>query len=146
MLGPAGLTAIGVTTASTEYDDIKDTNASDAGKLIDATLNGAAEALFEWLGTAQIGKFIAKGFKTAGKEVAGKQLKDGIEGFMQNVFKKYGLWATSVAEGTSEFATTIAQNAAAKYSGVDPERNLTDGAVDSFIIGAAQGGMMGWVS
>lgn len=140
--GTPGLVAMGLTTASKEYDDIKDSHADTAAKLTEATLNGTAEALGEYIGTAQIGKALAGSFKTLGAKQAAANIKTGLEAYMSKILKKYGILATTTSEGVSEWATTIAQNAAAIYTGVDPNRKITDGAADSFIVGAVQGGGM----
>lgn len=141
--GGVGLVAMGLTTASAEYDNIKDSDSSQFAKLTDAIMNGTTEALGEYLGTAQIGKYLGEGFKAVGAVRQSAAIKNGLEAYMSKIFKKYGLWATSTAEGVSEWATTIAQNAAAKYTGVDPERGIMDGTGDSFIVGFTQGGLMG---
>lgn len=141
--GLPGLAAMGAMTASKEYDDIKDADASVAAKLFDATLNGAFESLGEYLGTHQIMQGIRLGMKGVKAGQAAQALSKGFEGWMSNMMKNYGLLTPMVAEGLSESFTTLGQNGTAILSGVDPERKWMDGVSDAFITSFTQGGIMG---
>ena len=119
---------------------------TESQKVIDAVAQGTFEWLFEKLITKEMGNSLKSVFMAKGPEALKKAIaSEGTLNLIGKAFKKYGVWFSPVAEGASEALTTIGQNAAAKYSGEDPDRKLWDGVPDSFIAGFGMGGMFGGV-
>lgn len=140
--GAIGAAGLGAVVGSQKYDEVKDReDMSDAMKLIDATSTAFWESFFEYIGTKQITDILKRRYATVAKDKVEDGIKRGITGFLEKAYKKFGVWFAPVHEGTSEFATQVAQNLTAKYTGEDPNRNPWDGAVDSFLIGMGMGTM-----
>jgi len=140
-----GLGVLASTQAVNRYDEIRDNNNMSAlAKASDAVLYGTAEAVYERLfGTAQSAKIFKNIIQREGKEKAATIIKKGINEFYEKAAKKYPLIFTPMGEGFSEFGTQVTQNAIARLSGADPERDLMDGASDAFLLGSAMGGGFG---
>jgi hypothetical protein len=149
--GKAGLTLMGLSSAVAKKEQLdqqaKEGNLdiTEAQKYINSVATGTAEALFESVGIGSLaraskGIFVREG-ADAGKEILRKGILDNFD----NLIKKYPVLLGPLAEGSSEWATAIAQNAADKYTGVDPERDLFEGATDALIVGTAMGGGFGAV-
>lgn len=140
--GAMGAAGLGAVVGSQTYDQVKDReDMSDAMKLIDATSTAFWESFFEYVGTKQVADILKKRYATVAKDKVEDGIKKGITGFLEKAYKKFGVWFAPVHEGTSEFATQVAQNLTAKYTGEDPNRNPWDGAVDSFLVGMGMGTM-----
>jgi hypothetical protein len=144
----AGLAVLGTTQAVNRYEEIKDNeNMSGTAKVIDSSLTGMAEAIFESIfGTAQSAKIFKEIIEKEGKEKASAIIKKGINEFYETAAKKYPLLITPIGEGFSELGTQVTQNLIAKHSGADPERDIMEGASDAFILGSAIGGGFGAVN
>ena len=149
--GAGGLTLMGLSAATAKKQEldkqIKEGNLdiTEAQKYVNAVATGTSEALFESIGIGSLARASKSIFAREGVEAGTEILKRGILDNFDNLIKKYPVLLGPLAEGSSEWATTIAQNAADKYTGVDPERDLFEGATDAFIVGTAMGAGFGGV-
>lgn len=137
----AGLAGIGSIVASQKYDDLDQNNPNmgEFAKVSNAILNGTAESLSEMLGAGVSKAWMSTLFKTLGKEKAQEAIKRGIMGKMQEFYKKFGMFFEPVNEGIEEVSSTLAENITDKITGADPERDLTDGVLQSFVYGMGGG-------
>lgn len=137
----AGLAGIGSIVASQKYDDLDQNNPNmgEFAKVSNAILTGTAESLSEMLGAGVSKAWMSTLFKTLGKEKAQEAIKRGIMGKMQEFYKKFGMFFEPVNEGIEEVSSTLAENITDKITGADPERDLTDGVLQSFIYGMGGG-------
>ena len=108
-------------------------------KVSNAILTGTAESLSEMLGAGVSKAWMSTLFKTLGKEKAQEAIKRGIMGKMQEFYKKFGMFFEPVNEGIEEVSSTLAENITDKITGADPERDLTDGVLQSFVYGMGGG-------
>lgn len=136
-----GLAGIGSIVASQKYDDLDQTNPNmgEFAKVSNAILTGTAESLSEMLGAGVSKAWMSTLFKTLGKEKAQEAIKRGIMGKMQEFYKKFGMFFEPVNEGIEEVSSTLAENITDKITGADPERDLTDGVLQSFVYGMGGG-------
>lgn len=147
--GSAGLGLMGLSTAVSkkrQLDEMQKTGEIDTDeqdKYINAVATGTAEALFEAVGIGSLARASKSIFAREGVEAGTEILQRGILDNFDNLIKKYPVLLGPLAEGMSEVATQIAQNAADKYTGVDPERDLFQGATDALIVGSAMGAGFG---
>lgn len=156
--GGAGLATIGLTEMAGKYqelDQIKDpginadplatkeylnkTNMSELQKVTNSALTGAAEALTEYIGSVPFGKWISSAIAKTGAEGAKQALQKGLSGWSKQLFDKYGLLIGPVGEGLEEFTTAVATNAIDKYTGANPDVDLTEGAGKAFVYGMGGG-------
>lgn len=137
----AGLAGIGSIVASEKYDDLDQNNPNmgEFAKVSNAILTGTAESLSEMLGAGVSKAWMSTLFKTLGKEKAQEAIKRGIMGKMQEFYKKFGMFFEPVNEGIEEVSSTLAENITDKITGADPERDLTDGVLQSFVYGMGGG-------
>lgn len=137
----AGLAGIGSIVASQKYDDLDQNNPNmgEFAKVSNAILTGTAESLFDMLGAGVSKAWMSTLFKTLGKEKAQEAIKRGIMGKMQEFYKKFGMFFEPVNEGIEEVSSTLAENITDKITGADPERDLTDGVLQSFVYGMGGG-------
>lgn len=137
----AGLAGIGSIVASQKYDDLDQNNPNmgEFAKVSNAILTGTAESLSEMLGAGVSKAWMSTLFKTLGKEKAQEAIKRGIMGKMQEFYKKFGMFFEPVNEGIEEASSTLAENITDKITGADPERDLTDGVLQSFVYGMGGG-------
>lgn len=137
----AGLAGIGSIVASQKYDDLDQNNPNmgEFAKVSNAILTGTAESLSEMLGAGVSKAWMSTLFKTLGKEKAQEAIKRGIMGKMQEFYKKFGMFFEPVNEGLEEVSSTLAENITDKITGADPERDLTDGVLQSFVYGMGGG-------
>lgn len=137
----AGLAGIGSIVASQKYDDLDQNNPNmgEFAKVSNAILTGTAESLSEMLGAGVSKAWMSTLFKTLGKEKAQEAIKRGIMGKMQEFYKKFGMFFEPVNEGIEEVSSTLAENITDKITGADPERDLTDGVLQSFVFGMGGG-------
>ena len=137
----AGLAGIGSIVASQKYDDLDQNNPNmgEFAKVSNAILTGTAESLSEMLGAGVSKAWMSTLFKTLGKEKAQEAIKRGIMGKMQEFYKKFGMFFEPVNEGIEEVSSTLAENITDKITGADPERDLTDGVLQSFVYGMGGG-------
>jgi hypothetical protein len=137
-----GAALLGLGTGSVAYDEVKDREDMMANKkIIDAVGQGVFEWFFEALFTKQMGdqfKAILKAKGTEGLKAAINS--EATKNLIGKAFKKFGVWFNPVGEGVSELLTTLGQNAVAKYTGEDPTRKISDGAIDALIVGMGMGG------
>ena len=149
--GSAGLGLMGLSTAVSkkrELDEMQkrgEIDIDEQDKYINAVATGTAEALFEAVGVGSLARASKNIFAREGVEQGTEILRKGILDNFDNLIKKYPVLLGPLAEGMSEVATTIAQNAADKYTGVDPERDFFEGASDALIVGSAMGAGFGGV-
>jgi hypothetical protein len=143
--GSAGLGVMGLTTAIGKKKELDKMDIDEQDKYINAVLTGTSEALFEAVGIGSMARVSKNIFAREGVEAGREILERGILDNFDNLLKKYPVLLGPLAEGMSEVATTISQNAADKYTGVDPERGLFDGATDALIVGSAMGAGFGGV-
>jgi hypothetical protein len=147
--GSAGLGLMGLSTAVSkkrELDEMQkrgEIDIDEQDKYINAVATGTSEALFEAIGIGSIARVSKNIFAREGVDEGKEILRRGILDNFDNLIKKYPVLLGPLAEGMSEVATTIAQNAADKYTGVDPERDLFQGATDALIVGSAMGAGFG---
>lgn len=137
----AGLAGIGSIVASQKYDDLDQNNPNmgEFAKVSNAILTSMAESLSEMLGAGVSKAWMSTLFKTLGKEKAQEAIKRGIMGKMQEYYKKFGMFFEPVNEGIEEVSSTLAENITDKITGADPERDLTDGVLQSFVYGMGGG-------
>lgn len=137
----AGLAGIGSIVASQKYDDLDQNNPNmgEFAKVSNAIITGTAESLSEMLGAGVSKAWMSTLFKTLGKEKAQEAIKRGIMGKMQELYKKFGMFFEPVNEGVEEVSSTLAENITDKITGADPERDLTDGVLRSFVYGMGGG-------
>ena len=136
-----GLAGIGSIVASQKYDDLDQNNPNmgEFAKVSNAILTGTAESLSEMLGAGVSKAWMSTLFNTLGKEKAQEAIKRGIMGKMQEFYKKFGMFFEPVNEGIEEVSSTLAENITDKITGADPERDLTDGVLQSFVYGMGGG-------
>jgi hypothetical protein len=143
--GTGGLALMGATTAVAKKKELDQMDISEQDKYINAVLTGTSEALFEAVGVGSLARVSKSIFAREGADAGKEILRKGILDNFDNLLKKYPVLLGPLAEGMSEVATTIAQNATDKYTGVDPERGFFDGATDALIVGSAMGAGFGGV-
>lgn len=140
---PGGAAALGLGVGAQQYDEVKDReDLAEGQKMADAVTTGIFEWLFEQFGTREMSKFLGDIYRRSGKQGLEKAFtSNAMHNLLAKAYKKFGVWFAPVHEGLSEGLTTLGQNAAAKFSGEDPERGIADGFWDSVIIGAGMGGV-----
>ena len=143
--GPAGMTLLGLNSAQTRVADLEGADITEKQKYTNALAYGGAEVMFELFGLGSIARVSKNIIKREGPEVGKKIVEKGILDMVDDLTMKYPMVFGSSAEGLSEVATTIAQNAADKYGGIDPERDVLSGTADAFIAGNAMGMGLGGV-
>ena len=138
---PGGAAALGLGVGSVTYDEVKDReNMTETQKMIDAVGTGVFEWFFEKMFTREMGKHMQDIFKAHGPEGLQQALtSEATKNLIGKAFKRFGVWFSPVSEGVSEALTSIGQNAAAKYTGEDPDRNIADGVMDAFLVGMGMG-------
>ncbi len=136
MVNPAiGLSFAGLTSAAEANKTALESGATPDMALANATAHGTTEMLFERLGTYGImeswGKMLSKHY---GKQVSRQLIKDAFKQMTYSV----------VGEGMEEAQTSIAQDLADYYSGVNPDalKNIGRKAVDAGLVGAFSGGAL----
>lgn len=150
MVGIAATRGAGVSSGATvvgggavfgaqKYSDIQNTNLPENVKVFNATLTGLTEGVLENLGTGKIVDAGREILASSGKEAAQAFFKQSFSEMYKTALRKLYVVTAPIAEGVEEAATTFSQNAIDKYSGVNPNVNLTDGMLDSFIVGAGSG-------
>lgn len=139
-LPQAAMAQMGLSTAAARLKENKDSGASDDAGFADATFQGAAEALFERMGTV---KFV-KGWSEALTGKFGKAT--AVE-----IFKSMGkvLVASFAQESLEEGATTLAQETSAHLTGTNKTPlnsaeiiRIAKAMVDSSIVGGISGATM----
>jgi len=110
-------------------------------------ITGSFESAFETIfGAGAVGRGIVGMIKSKGKDIAGQEIKEGImESFSRMVIENP--WLAPFGESFEEMGTQLSQNIVNKYSGYKPDIKITDGVVDSGIVGFVMGtGMSGGIS
>lgn len=143
MGGGAGLALTGATAGTQRYDELDKMpefkDMPEGMKVINAFATGCFEALFEKLGDEIVGESLKRIYKLKGVQQAEKQVRDEVTAWMSKMSKKYGVFWMPVAEGVEEFATQVADNVTDYCTGATDEWKPLDGALDSFVYGAAGG-------
>ena len=145
---PAKLTIPSVTTVtggqknSTLLEEMPEL--ADDRRTLNALVDGLAEGTFEQLGSAGIGRTIKSLsgdlIKQYGRENGNKILKESIAKVFSDKSSRFMVPKAMNQEGWEEFSTTVVQNLNAQLTGEDPGRDLFEGAIDSYIVGAGAGG------
>jgi len=130
----------GAVFGAAKYDELADrTDLTESQKTSISFATGLTEGLFENLGTGNIGRIvkdvITKQGAAQGKEVA----KGMFVTAYKDALKKYMPVSGALSEGIEEAGTQFAQNAIDIYTGVDPQKKLTDGLIDAFAVGTGSG-------
>ncbi len=119
---------------------------ADDTRILNALVDGLSEGVFEQMGSAGIGRTLKKVrsdlARTSGRKEGDKVLKETIKKTFQDKSSRYIVPKAMNQEGWEEFATTVMQNLNAQLTGEDPDRELFEGAVDSYIVGAGSGGAL----
>jgi hypothetical protein len=119
---------------------------SDERRILNSLIDGLAEGGFEAVGSAGIGRQLKRISgdltQTLGRKKGNEVLKETIKNTFQDKASRYIMLKSANQEGWEEFATTVVQNLNAQLTGEDPDRELFEGAVDSYIVGAGSGGAL----
>lgn len=101
-----------------------------------ALSTGLLEGIFEAeFGLAKIGRVFGSFVKNKTKQQTAEFAKKTFMEVYAPVIRQY--LGSAVEESLAESATTFSQNVIDKYYGVDPDRDLSEGIPESFIIGGA---------
>ena len=137
----AGLVGIGGITASERYDELSEENSNMAEfpKIANAILTGVAEGGSEMLGAGATNLWMQGLYKTLGRERAEQAVKEGFMGKLRQHFKDFGIFYEPVVEGLEEVSSQLAQNVTDKITGAAPDKDISEGLMDSFIYGIGGG-------
>ena len=140
--GNAALTALGVGTAENEYEQLKESNPNIDKNLLlmNAQLTGLGEAGSELLGFNMLYDQGKKLFLKGAKEEAENLIKTGLKSYLNTAFKKSFIGSATLSDAAGEMGNQLWKNAIDKWSGVDPNRDYTDGVMDAGIISLASTG------
>lgn len=138
--GPAGLLAMGSISAAQQKGELEDNkDMSEHEKMVNALGYGAFEVIGEGLPTQTIAKYGLKILKGAGKEAAEEAVKKTFLDYAKKTVAKFYPVTAPLGEALGEMATQFGQNFTAKYTGEDPNRNLSAGVVDAGLVGWGMG-------
>ena len=116
---------------------------TDNKRILNALTDGLAEGAWEQIGTAGIGRTLkqirSSLTKSLGREKGEEVLKDATAKVFEDKLSRFIVSKSALKEGATELATTVTQNLNAMVSGEDPNRELFEGAIDAFIVGAGSG-------
>ena len=137
----AGLVGIGGITASERYDELSEENPNmkEFPKIANAILTGVAEGGSEMLGAGATNLWMQGLYKTLGRERAEQAVKEGFMGKLRQHFKDFGIFYEPVVEGLEEVSSQLAQNVTDKITGAAPDKDISEGLMDSFIYGMGGG-------
>ena len=137
----AGLVGIGGITASERYDELSEENPNmkEFPKIANAILTGVAEGGSEMLGAGATNLWMQSLYKTLGRERAEQAVKEGFMGKLRQHFKDFGIFYEPVVEGLEEVSSQLAQNVTDKITGAAPDKDISEGLMDSFIYGMGGG-------
>lgn len=126
--------------ASANNAELRDNpNVPDYIKPINATFNGLSEVIYDQeFGTSAIINGVAKSFTNEGREVAVKQAKDFVSGYITNAVKKFQPLTSGVKNAIEEMATQYSQNLVDKVT-INPDKDLLEGLADAAIVGGVTG-------
>jgi hypothetical protein len=113
---------------------------SETQKNANALLYGMAEATDVLMGSGAAGRAIGDVFNKSGKKSAVEFAEYVVEKMVKE--KPY---LSIFADSFQEAFTTYVQNLSDRATGVDKNKDLTEGVIDAFIVGATMGGMTGGV-
>lgn len=130
------LAGLGIGTASQEYEKLKEENPNIDKNLllINAQLTGLGEAGSELVGTSLLYDQAKNLFKKGLKNEAEKVIKSGVKSYIDNMFKKSFIGSATLSDMKGEMTNKVWKNAIDKWSGVDPNRDYTDGVVDAGVV------------
>ena len=141
---PAVATVTGGQKNSTLLEEMPEL--ADDKRTLNALVDGLAEGTFEQLGSAGIGRTIKSLsgdlIKQFGRKNGDKILQEAIAKVFSDKSSRFMVPKAMHQEGWTEFATTVMQNWNAQKTGEDPGRDLFEGAIDSYIVGAGAGGAL----
>lgn len=133
----------GLVFGAGKYDEIKDREDLTESQKAEISLStGLVEGLFENIGTANLGRIGKEIFLSEGVDVAKEKIAKTFVETYKEVLKRYLPISGAVSEGLEEAGTQFAQNAIDSYGGVDPNKKLTDGVLDAFIVGTGSGAVI----
>ena len=119
---------------------------TDNKRILNALTDGLAEGAWEQFGTVGIGRTLkqirSSLTKSLGREKGEEVLKDATAKVFEDKLSRFIVSKSALKEGATELATTVTQNLNAMVSGEDPNRELFEGAIDAFIVGAGSGGAL----
>ena len=141
----AGLGLVAGSVAAGKLPELDlSTDLSEGVKLLNVIGTGAAEYAFESFGTGSTIRALYKTLRAeAGEEAAKRIFKRGFIGAMERLSRSAGLkWQK---EGLEELGTTVTENFIDIVTGVDPDRNIWEGATESYIVGNIVGVGLGGV-
>ena len=136
------IAGMGALSGAEKRKEIEDIDASEVVKTWIALIHGLAEGIMESLGTMKIAAIGRQLYSKLGTKAADKAIKKGFMASLGGAMKRFYPITGAIGEGIEEAATTFTQNLNDRFNNVDPERNPFDGVNDSFIVGAAAGGLM----
>lgn len=138
-LGSLGIMGLG--TAGQEYRDLKAENPEMDKNILyaNAFITGLSEAGTELLGTNLIYDQAQRLLKRGARKEAEEVLRTGIRGYIDGAFKKAFVGVAAFDEGSTEAVNQIVKNAMDKWTGVKPDIDYIDGALDAFIVGVGAG-------
>jgi len=139
---PAVATVTGGQKNSTLLEEMPEL--ADDTRTLNALVDGLAEGTFEQMGSAGIGRTIKSLsgdlIKQYGRKDGNKILTESIAKVFSDKSSRFMVPKAMNQEGWEEFATTVVQNLNAQLTGEDPGRDLFEGAIDSYIVGAGASG------
>lgn len=138
---PTAITLGGGTVfGAAKYDEIADReDLTESEKASISFATGLTEGLFENLGTGNIGRIVKDAISKQGVEQGKQVAKEMFVTAYKDALKKYMPVSGALQEGIEEAATQFSQNAIDIYTGVDPQKKLTDGLIDAFAVGTGSG-------
>jgi len=133
----------GAVFGAAKYDEIADReDLSESEKTSIALSTGLVEGLIENIGTANLGRVAKEIFTNSAADVAKAEIKNTFSTAYKEALKKYMPISGAISEGIEEAATQFAQNTIDIYSGVDPNKKITDGLMDALIVGTGSGAVI----
>jgi hypothetical protein len=126
-----------------KLEELKGKGLSEDAAYANAWANGLAEGIFEEFGTAAIVRYGKELFQQGGKAAVEEGAKNIWKNTYEKAAKKLYPVTSALGEGLSEAETSFVQNFVANVTDEDPNRKLTDGVADAFLVGAGMGAGMG---
>jgi len=119
---------------------------ADDKRTLNALVDGLAEGTFEQLGSAGIGRtlktLLGSLTQQFGRKKANEILTETIAQTFKDKTSRLLVPKAMNLEGWTEVGTTVMQNLNAQLTGEDPNRDLFEGAVDAYIVGAGSAGAL----
>ena len=129
------LAVMGGISSGEKTKELQNIDIPEFQKGISAFSEGALEALTESMGTLNIASIGKAMIQKIGIDKTTVAIKYGVSHSMRKAFEKFYPTSAPIGEGIEEFSNAVARNWIDKATGVDPDRDLFDGAADAFILG-----------